>query len=534
MQPSSGTELAAKSLLRLEPMDLVLVGPPGSGKSAVGERLAQRLQRPFTDTDALVEQLAGKSIRHIFEQDGEAAFRRWEAEVCRRISDPGGRVIACGGGAILDPAVRRQLEAGGSLVCLTAEPRALAARLDGDGSRPLLDGNHRLERLQALLAQRSAAYGSVPHQIDTTELNLDQVVERIETLPAARSVLELEAHRPEPGYRVRLGQGLLDDLRVQLEESGLAPPYVAVSDAVVAPLYGHSLGDLDLITVPAGEQHKTLDTLAHLYYGFVEAGLDRGGTVIALGGGVLLDTAGAAAASYMRGVHWVALPTTLLAMVDASLGGKVAVNLPAGKNLVGAFHPPRLVLADLRTLSSLPDPEVRAGSAEIIKAAMIGDRELFDRLSHGPSWIDREVIRRAIQVKLAIVDQDPRESGRRAALNLGHTFAHALESTSGYTLRHGEAVAIGLVAAARLAAHLGRCNPDLPDQLSQVLVRYGLPTSYTELDPRQVAARLSSDKKAVGGAPRFVLPLRAGTVEIGVEASDELVLEVLRGLRSEA
>jgi 3-dehydroquinate synthase len=500
----------------------------------VGRRLSERLDCEFVDTDAIVEQMSGKPIPRIFGEDGEPRFRELEARACRDWADPAGRVIACGAGAILDPDNRRWLEAGGSLVGLTGEPEALLARLGNDGSRPLLAGRNLGERMRELLSSRRETYASVPIQIDTTALTAEQVAEQIAGLPLSGRTLRLTARRPLPGYEIVVGDGLLLDLAARLERANLSPPYAVISDPNVARLYGDVVRDaLDcsFLTIRAGEEYKTLDTVSDIYRLFLDAGLDRGGTVIGLGGGVLTDLAGFASATYLRGVSWVILPTSLLGMVDASLGGKTGVNLPEGKNLIGAFHAPSLVMADLTTLSTLPQTEIRAGLAEMIKAALVGDADLFESMEAGPGWISRAWIRRAMQVKLSIVDEDPQERGRRAALNLGHTFAHALETASRHRLHHGEAVAVGLVGAARLAHSMGLCQPDLPDRVQHVLQRFSLPISCPGLDREQILAAMTRDKKGRDGRVRFVLPLRPGQIQVGMEAPEAQVRQIVDELR---
>jgi len=530
-QTSSGNSLGS---LRLQQPNIVLTGPPGSGKSTVGRVLSQRLHREFVDTDAVVEEIGGKPIESIFAEDGEAVFRQLEADACLRLAEPAGRIIACGGGALMSKSSRALLEAGGYLVCLTGEPSTLMERIGSNGRRPLLAGEHPERQLEALLSERQAAYDSIPVQVDTTTLTVEQVADSVASYPLARRIHRLVASRPRPGYKVVVGHGLLSSLATYLEQANLSPPYLLVSDANVGPLFEEQIGsalNCSFIVVPAGEVNKSQETVSSLYSAFIESGLDRNGTVLALGGGVLLDLAGFAAATYMRGVSWAALPTSLLAIVDASLGGKVGFNLSAGKNLVGAFHAPKLVLADLATLATLPQEEIRTGLAEIVKAALIGDPELYARMESGPGWISQDWIQRAIRIKLEIVDEDPQEHGRRAALNLGHTFAHALEVTSGYRLTHGQAVSIGLMAAARLAEAMGRCEAELPARVERVLRRFGLPTTHRGLVTDPVLEAMTRDKKGSAGRVRFVLPIRPGKVEFGIEAPENLVRQVLEGLK---
>jgi 3-dehydroquinate synthase len=271
-----------------------------------------------------------------------------------------------------------------------------------------------------------------------------------------------------------------------------------------------------------------------MYAQLLTGGADRATLIVALGGGVIGDMAGFAAATFMRGVALIQAPTSLLAMVDSSLGGKVGVDLPQGKNLVGAFKDPLAVFADPATLDTLPPEEYRCGLAEIIKAALIGDPPLLTHLlEHGPQDME-PVIRRAVMVKKTIVEQDRRESGVRAYLNLGHTFAHALEQVSGYAWKHGEAVAVGLIAAARLSVGRGLCVPDLATTVERVVKDMGLPTCYSNLDPGALWDAMRHDKKWKDGAARFVLLAGMGQPVIVPDVRREEVIIILDGLREVA
>jgi len=283
--------------------------------------------------------------------------------------------------------------------------------------------------------------------------------------------------------------------------------------------------------VPDGEAHKTLAAVRNLYDCFIESGLDRSGVVIALGGGVVGDMVGFAAATYLRGVPLVQLPTTFLAMVDSSVGGKVAVDHPRGKNLVGAFKQPELVIADSETLSTLPDRELANGLAEVVKAGLIGDPALFEQIEeHGPAphiWL----VERAMRVKTTIVEGDPYEQGRRAVLNLGHTFGHALELLSGYALSHGQGISIGLVAAARLSARLGLCDRALAPRIEAVLACLGLPTRYQDFTPTQIWEAMATDKKRRGKTLHFILLRDVGDVFVTGQVRQRDVVAVLESLR---
>ncbi len=506
-------------------MNIILYGPPGAGKSTVGKELAARLGREFADSDPLIERHAGRSIPKIFSHLGEAEFRRIESDVCAELAGRTNTVIAVGGGAMLNPGNRAALERSGLIICLRAEVDELLARTSG-AARPLLAGDNASEQLAALLKARRRLYDSFPTQIDTTGKSVAQVVDAIVSLLAPHS---LPVNAPGLKHQILLGHGLLDSLPAILNEHGLTGPTLLVTDENVAaqlPTTTRS-GQLPITILPAGEQHKTLDTIRQLYDAFLEHGLDRSGLVVAVGGGVIGDMAGFAAATFMRGIRWVSAPTTLLAMVDASLGGKTGVDLPQGKNLVGAFHPPSLVISDPFALNTLPEAERISGMAEVIKHGLLGDAALFESLEASTTFGSRDQLRRAIEVKIRVVEADPFEKGVRAKLNLGHTIGHGVESASGYRLRHGEAVAIGLAAETRVAERMGLAERGLTDRVSTLLKRTGLPTRCPGLDPVDLRTAMSSDKKKAGGQLKFALPKRVGEAVWGVEVDEALLMETL-------
>jgi 3-dehydroquinate synthase len=297
---------------------------------------------------------------------------------------------------------------------------------------------------------------------------------------------------------------------------------------VVAALRAQNF-DPRVIEIPEGETYKTLDTVRVVYDRLIDARLDRRSVIFALGGGVVGDLAGFVAATFLRGVPFVQMPTTLLAMVDASVGGKVAVDHPRGKNLIGAFKQPRAVLADLTTLATLPDCEWQAGMAEVVKHGIIGDARLFAQLEVGnwkleiANWIGR-----AIRVKVDVVTRDPFEQGERGKLNLGHTFGHAFELLSQYKLQHGEAVAIGLVCAARLSERRGTCAAGLADRIENLLRAIGLPTRVLHgMTIDAILAAMATDKKRVAARLRFVLPRALGDVVIVDDVTREEIVGAL-------
>jgi 3-dehydroquinate synthase len=332
-----------------------------------------------------------------------------------------------------------------------------------------------------------------------------------------------------------VGEGLLAKLRAATCWEG---PLAVVTDAHVGPAYAGRIPGGAVVTIAAGEEHKSLATVASVYAQLLQAGLDRSGAIVALGGGVVGDIAGFVAGTYMRGVEFIQCPTSLLAMVDASVGGKTGVDLPQGKNLVGVFKQPRAVLADLDTLGSLPLAEFSAGMAEVIKGGLIGDPALFESLEAGavdltagerpPAETLRGLIKAAVDIKRLIVEEDPLEHGRRAVLNLGHTFGHAIELVSGFRIRHGEAVAMGLLAAAGLSAELGTCSPTLRPRIERALAWAGLPRRIpAEMRASEIYQAMGSDKKRAAGKWRLVLLRDVGDVFVQSDVPADAVLATL-------
>ena len=343
---------------------------------------------------------------------------------------------------------------------------------------------------------------------------------------------------PQGSYSVIVQPGLLNNLAGHLAELAQHDKIVVVTNSTVARLYTNRFApgcQCEWVVVEDGECYKTFVSLHHIYEQFLQLGLDRYGVVVALGGGVVGDLAGFAAATYMRGVKLIQVPTTLLAMVDSSIGGKVAVDIPSGKNLVGAFHQPQLVAIDPEVLDTLPLTEWRCGMAEVIKHGLLADPQLLELCcrpvieGHSRS----ELLYRAIQVKVAIVSADPFEQGIRQHLNLGHTFAHAAELVSGYRLTHGNAVAVGLLAAARLSRLIGLCPDSLPGRVAQILGDIGLPLHWHGLDPEQLYKAMTADKKRRQGQGRFILLADIAKPVIRTGLPRKSIMEVLRQIALE-
>jgi 3-dehydroquinate synthase len=505
---------------------ILLYGPPASGKSTIGEVLASNLGLPFVDLDNQVQLSAGMEISQIMSDNGESSFRDFESAELKRIMLNPDSVIALGGGSLLRDENRSYAESHGEIICLDAGLSTLLEHLvDDPKSRPLLAGDLP-KKLAALLNDRAVHYNSFQNHIETDGKTLAQIAWQIQIVLGRYHLSSMGS-----GYDVIVQSSVLDSLGELLQARGMQNPIV-VTDANVAIIHAELVLDSlrrskyfpKLVTLPAGETYKTLETITCLWREFLTAGIDRKSTVIALGGGVIGDMAGFAAATFMRGVDWVVLPTTLLSIVDASLGGKTGFDLPEGKNLIGSFHSPRLVLADPQILDTLPEAELRSGLAEVVKHGIIADPVLFELTARGLGFVKNnlnQILRRAVAVKIKIIEEDPYERGLRAALNLGHTLGHALEMVSGFRLRHGEAVAIGMVVEAKLAENLKMAEKGLSKKIAEALSSLGLPVELPKnMSPEELIQAMQFDKKKKGGIICFALPVEIGRVQVDVEIKD--------------
>lgn len=526
------------------PLLLVLTGFMGTGKTSVGHVVAEKLGREFLDMDVQIEAEEGMPIRDIFATRGEPYFRTREADLCARLASSGNRVVATGGGALLSPANRAQF-ADALVVCLDAAPDEILGRLNGNQDRPLLQTANPRQRIVELMDSRRPAYAQIEWHLDTTGKSIDQVADEIVAILQPR---KLSVSSPDSLCPIFVGAGLLGRTGklVNLSTDAFSPACAIITSPAVRALHAAGLVDSlsrrgflpHVVEIADDEESKTLESVGRVYDALIDGQLDRHSIIFALGGGAIGDIAGFAAATFMRGVSFVQMPTTLSAMVDDSIGGKVAVDHPRGKNLIGAFKHPYAVIADTDTLATLSPREFRSGMAEVVKHGIIGDVGLFEMLEREPhvnplstqekhNWLAR-----AMQVKINIVARDPFEQGERGKLNLGHTFGHAIEKLSGPRFLHGEAVAVGLVCAARLAVRRELCEAPLAARIENLVRAIGLPTRVPAgLTAPVILSAMQTDKKRLAGHLRFVLPRALGDVVLADDVPAADVAAVLDATR---
>ena len=520
-------------------MDVVLVGLPGSGKSAIGKRLARRHGATYIDLDEQIEAADGRRIPEIFAQDGEPAFRALERAAVRWLGpadpEPGiRRVISPGGGAVVDPRNRWDLYRGRVALWLDVRPEVLAQRLRRSPNvRPLVQGGDPLARVRALALARERFYAAA---------------ERLNGLAEVGSLVDLANRRaaagPSPATTLLRARTPIGDLvigdGIAAEAAGAelrrleARRAILVSEPGAWAAFGEGLAEalraagwpVETVMLPAGEDAKRLPVIEDAARELARRRVERREPLIAVGGGALGDPAGFLAAAYLRGVPWIQVPTTLVAQVDSAIGGKTGVDLPEGKNLVGAFHHPSAIILDVAALRPLPERQRRAALGEIVKMAALGDEALLATLeADGESvatgmeafedGVMAEVVERPAWSKVETVAADERETGGddgRIRLNLGHTVGHALETVDGYAnLLHGEAVAYGTRAAVRIGTAMGVTPPERADRIERLLTRLALGTDPLPYPPEAVLAATGTDKKHAGGRLRWVLPTGDGT-----------------------
>ena len=543
--PTLPPDLAGRSL--------VLVGLMGAGKTSIGRRLALRTGLPFRDADAEIEQAAGCTVAELFARFGGAAFREGERRVIRRLLAGPPVVLATGGGAFMDPETRAAIRDGATSIWLRCSLATLVRRTAGRTHRPLLTLGDPERVLRNLMEQRHPTYAEADIVVqcgeDSPEVTTQSVMAALHAYaPPRRVPVRLAQH----GYEVLVGAGLVARAGALLARVLPQKRVVVVADETVAALHLPALMaglaeagfETRCVTVPPGEASKSMEGYGRVTDALLEGGVERRTAAVAFGGGVVGDLAGFAAATVLRGLPLVQIPTTLLAQVDSSVGGKTGINTPHGKNLLGAFWQPRIVLADTSMLATLPLRELRAGYAEVAKAGLIGDADFFGwceahaaALLAGDAALQARAVERACAFKAAVVADDEREERAedgRALLNLGHTFAHALEAECGYNgaLLHGEAVSLGLVLAFRLSAKLDLCARAEAERVAEHLRGVGMPYALGALGRRFSAARLIAhmqrDKKMRDGKLAFVLVRGVGEAFTSRDVPREAVASVLR------
>ena len=565
---SDGAENALRGLGR---PNVILAGPMGCGKTTTGEALARRLGMPFLDTDRLIEAESGKSIREIFETGGEIGFRSLERAAVRKACRLRNTVVAVGGGALLDRRNLALVKYSGVTIGLIASPEAILERTRGDGDRPLTSGDSgekRLPQIQELLEARRSSLEGLDRVIDTSSQSvpecletvlavleakrfplIDTMAEDVASTGVARTVRVSLARGDS--YPVLVGEGVLARCGALLRDTEVsrdirADRILIITNHLLDLLYGRPLKaslktagfQCGTLTLPDGERTKSLNTAAKIYDRMASEGMGRDTLVLALGGGVIGDLARFVASTYMRGVPLVQIPTSLLAQVDASVGGKVAVNHPGAKNLIGAFYHPVAVLADTGVLASLPEREYVEGLAEVVKYGIAVDGGFFEFLEVNAAALLRRdravlsgVVERCCGTKASVVERDEKDRGQRAVLNFGHTVGHALEAASGYgRMRHGEAVSVGMSVAMNMAQRVGLMRESDAMRGIALLRKLGLPTQ-TRLGYDSIRPFLALDKKAKGGKMTFVLPAGLGRCTVATHVEPRLVEEALLDCR---
>jgi shikimate kinase/3-dehydroquinate synthase len=553
---------AAGLAAALHGRSIVLIGMMGAGKTSVGKRLAHRLGLPFVDADVEIEAGAQMTIPEIFERFGEAYFRKGERKVIARLLGEGQKVLATGGGAFLDEATRRRVAECAVSIWLKPDFEVLLRRVRKRSNRPLLHTADPEATLRSLLEERSPTYALADMTIESHEGPHDAVVETILARlslsagsPGAEAASDAAPRRVEVAlgaraYTILIGGGLVEDAGAHIARLAPGAQCAVVTDETVAALHLEKLTrsleqagvKSSVIVRPPGEATKSYAEFARVSDALLGAHIERGDIVVAFGGGVIGDLAGFCAACLRRGVRFVQMPTTLLAQVDSSVGGKTAINSPAGKNLIGAFHQPSLVLADTNVLDTLSERDFRAGYAEIVKYGLIGDRGFFDWLetrwrevfSGGPARL--EAIAASCAAKARVVAADETERGERALLNLGHTFGHAFERLTrfdGARLVHGEGVAIGMACAFRFSRELDLCSGQDAVRVENHLKAVGLPTRIAEIpgleaDPQAILTAMRQDKKVERGRLTFILARGVGESFIAKDVSEADALRFLQ------
>lgn len=524
---------------------LFFTGFMASGKSRTGRALADRLGRPFVDTDVVIVERAGKSINEIFEQDGEAKFREMErniiAEIVQRETP---HIISLGGGALTQPENLALIKKSGTIIRLWAKPEVLSERIGRKNTRPLLanlSDEERLEKIKVMLKEREKNYAHADFSVESSnEYSENHVIEKIVNMMHFWENHALDVNPSEGGrYPIFIGKDLINHSACMLEGLMLSDSYefLVCTDTTIAKEQGQRLSNLrnqagrcPVFKFQAGERNKTLHNLNQLYSFMLHRGYTRKSCLLQMSGGVVGDMAGFGAATYQRGIPFIQFPTTLLSMVDSSVGGKVAVNHPEGKNMIGAFYQPKAVVCDINVLGTLPENEYQAGLAEIVKYGVIYDEEFFLYMENHIKEIKahdfatlKHLIFRSCQIKAEVVGIDEKEAGLRAILNYGHTFGHAIEKLTHYEqFSHGIAVSLGMRVAARASVLLGKMDESNEKRQNALLDALGFPRSFN-VNTEAAWNAMAIDKKAEKGKRVYILPTKIGNVEKVCNVDKEII-----------
>ncbi|HYF83709.1 MAG TPA: 3-dehydroquinate synthase [Clostridia bacterium] len=527
--------------------NIVLIGFMGTGKSTIGRVLAQLLGYEFIDVDTEIEKKEGQQIKEIFSQHGESYFRELESQVISDVSNRCKCVISTGGGVVLSPLNMEALRRNGKIICLKAKPEVILERVGKTGKRPLLDVEDPCQAINRILDNRKGLYNG-DLSIDTSYMSPEDAAVRIKAFVSSeKQGSSFSMEFDNASCEVVSGSHLIEDLHKYIGTFYPAGKVLIVSNPTIYELWGSKLQaaleayyTLDWCLIPDGEEYKNIDSLAKIYDKAVEMKLTRDSLMIGFGGGVIGDMTGFAAATYMRGIPYIQIPTTLLSQTDSSIGGKTAINHRESKNLIGSFYQPRMVIADTSTLVTLSPRELRSGLAEVIKYGVIGDYEFFEYLENNIADILKldskflsHIIQNCCKTKASVVQLDEKDTGIRMLLNYGHTIGHAIEAATEYTeFRHGEAVSLGMEGAAYIAVSMGLMKEDHRTRQSELLAKAGLPTCFPGMDIDKVLYLMNNDKKVEKGRIRFVLPKALGSAEIYDNIPADYVRNALKHLSS--
>lgn len=516
----------------------VLIGLPASGKTTVARAIAHMLDLPHCDSDVAIEEKAGTSVQEIFAHDGEARFRELEAEVISELLRTD-CILSLGGGAVSSPRVRAMLK-GHTVIFLDVDHQVALRRIrNNPTARPLLmtdpeETFARLAREREPSLRAMASYvvhsGKRPARVTA-----EKIIRYLETIEDAVSRIQVGGERPYPVIIAEDGAGryVREFINEQASQAVIcyAPALAERANALAGSLRASAGLEIHLWQMADAEKQKSISAMCELWDFLGQCNIGRKDVLIALGGGATTDAAGFAAATWLRGIDLINVPTTVLGMVDAAVGGKTGINCAYGKNLIGSFYPPRAVVCTTEPVSTLPVADIRAGLAEVIKCGFIADTKILDLVAASSlrevtdphSEVLRELIERAIAVKAKVVSHDLRESGLREILNYGHTYAHAIERSEDYRWRHGDAVAVGCVYAATLAELAGVAEAGLADHHREILRKVGLPVAYHGADFECLRQAMGADKKVRAGQLRFVVLSELGNPQ-RLENPDEDML----------